>query len=235
MTDIPLRDVPVEHLRERKLASTAALLGATISITDEQWQQPSLLPGWTRAHVAAHLAQNAQGLARLAENVLTGGDQPMYPADRDDAIERGSELPGLDLQIALDTSAGRLNEVFDRFTPAQWERPVTLPGEMAVPARLLPAARLGEVELHHVDLDIGYTCADIPDDIARWLIQWSLSRYAARGYAPDARVITDDGLVLGTGDTVVRGSRQDVLAWLTGRPQAEPIEVPASFPTPPGV
>ena len=43
------------QLRSRKRDATQQLLGDTIAIHDDQWQLPSGLPGWTRAHVATHL------------------------------------------------------------------------------------------------------------------------------------------------------------------------------------
>ena len=79
-------DLPVSttmaHLRRRKREATQALLGDTISISDEAWQQPSRLDGWTRAHVATHIARNADGLRRVAHGLLTHSPGQMYPDPR---------------------------------------------------------------------------------------------------------------------------------------------------------
>ncbi len=45
---------------ERELAeATERLLATAARLTDEDLRAPSLLPGWTRGHVLAHVARNA--------------------------------------------------------------------------------------------------------------------------------------------------------------------------------
>ena len=41
-------------------------------------RQPSLLPGWSRAHVLGHLARNADALVRTLEGTRRGERIPMY-------------------------------------------------------------------------------------------------------------------------------------------------------------
>ena len=43
--------------------ATRRLIRTADGLTDEQYAEPRGLPGWTRAHVLAHLALNAEGLA----------------------------------------------------------------------------------------------------------------------------------------------------------------------------
>ena len=62
----------VASLRKYKVEATQRLLGDTIAISEQAWQEPSRLPGWTRAHVAAHLARNADALVRAVDSVLMG-------------------------------------------------------------------------------------------------------------------------------------------------------------------
>ena len=54
-----------------------------------------------------------------------------------------------------------LSQAFDELEADAWDAVVELRGGLKVPARLLPLARLLEVVIHHVDLDIGYEIADI--------------------------------------------------------------------------
>lgn len=97
-------------IRLRKLEATQRLLGDTIAIDERSWQEPCHLPGWTRAHVATHLARNADAFTRVAAGMMTGINTPLYISERErfNDIERGSERRALDLQVDLDTSAGRL-------------------------------------------------------------------------------------------------------------------------------
>ena len=67
----------------------AAIARAAGDLSDEQLAEPSLLPGWTRAHVLAHIARNADGLRNLVTWAETGVETPMYTSfeTRDADIE----------------------------------------------------------------------------------------------------------------------------------------------------
>ena len=102
----------------------------------------------------------------------------MYPIARasKERHQAGSPRSGLEIQIDLDTSAGRLSAAFDELDGAHaWDSIVEMSGEMKVPARLLPLSRLLEVVIHHVDLDIGYEITDIDTQTAEWLLGWCAS------------------------------------------------------------
>ena len=49
--------------------------------------QPSLLPGWTRAHVLGHLARNADALVRTLEGTRRGERVPMYAGEAERAAD----------------------------------------------------------------------------------------------------------------------------------------------------
>ncbi len=57
-------------------SGTRRLVRSVDAMTDDQWAQPSLLPGWTRAHVVAHLTLNAEGLSAALEGVHEGRAGP---------------------------------------------------------------------------------------------------------------------------------------------------------------
>src|SRR3954454_11768831 len=61
----------------------------------DDWAAPSLLPGWTRSHVVAHLTLNAEALAGALDGASRGEPVPMYASQeaRDADIE---ELAGAD-------------------------------------------------------------------------------------------------------------------------------------------
>ncbi|MGJ6981090.1 maleylpyruvate isomerase family mycothiol-dependent enzyme [Aestuariimicrobium soli] len=220
----------IADVRPRKAEMTQRLLGETIRLSEKQWQEPSLLPGWTRAHVATHIARNADGMARSLDALVKGRPQRMYTseADRQSAIERGSQRSGLDLQIDLDTSAGNLNRVFDALEDLDPEMLIELRAGFRIPVRLLPLARLNEVVLHHVDLDVGFAVDQIPQPVARWLVEWTLLRLHGREDVPGMHLTSTSGLrttIPGMGDTLtVRGTDQDLLGWLTGRAHGEALQ-----------
>ena len=55
----------VDPALKRIALATQSLLRDTIDLDEEQWHAPSLLPGWSRAHVATHIARNADALRRV--------------------------------------------------------------------------------------------------------------------------------------------------------------------------
>ena len=214
----------LETLRGLVRTATQRLLGDTILVTDDQWRAASRLPGWTRGHVATHIARHADALVRLTQWARTGERQDMYPSSeyRANEIETGAGRPGLDLQIDLDTSAGRLGSAFDELDAAEaWDAVVEMRGGIKVPARLLPLARLLEVVIHHVDTDIGYEIADIDTQAADWLLEWCAFRLRDRENFPKLELSSDSGLTAAVGTVgepvAVSGSSAHLLGWLLSR------------------
>jgi len=217
----------LETLRGLVTTATQRLLGDTISVTDQQWRAPSRLPDWTRGHVATHIARHADALVRLAKWARTGERQEMYPSPehRVKEIEAGSSRSGLDLQIDLDTAAGHLSEAFDELDGADaWDAVVEIRGGLKTPARLLPLARLLEVSIHHVDLDIGYEITDIDTQTAEWLLEWCAFRLKERDGFPRLQMTSDTGFTTTVGSsgepTAVSGGSTQLLGWVTGRTDA---------------
>ena len=216
--------VDVDALRSLMTTATQHLLGDTISVSDEQWRGASRLPGWTRGHVATHLARQADALVRVVQGARAGDPQPMYtgPSQREDEIEAGAHRSGLDLQIDLDTSAGALSEVFEAVAhESHWEAVVELRGGSRAPIRLLPLARLFEVVLHHVDLDVGRGMAEVDEPTADWLLEWVAFRVGRREDFPSLHIRSGSGASLSFGPagraTEVSGDSVPLLGWLTGR------------------
>ncbi|WP_375432033.1 maleylpyruvate isomerase family mycothiol-dependent enzyme [uncultured Friedmanniella sp.] len=210
-------------LRAELLEATSRLLGHTIAVADPDWRGPSRLPGWSRGHLATHIARQADGLGRLAGWARTGIRQDMYdsPEQREEQIDEGAGRSGLELQIDLDTSAGRLDRAFEELDEhGSWDAVVTLRGGLAVRARLLPLARLLEVVLHHVDLDTGYELSDVEPATADWLLEWCAFRLRERDEFPRLELVSDTTTIAvgSSGEPrTVRGPSADLLGWLTGR------------------
>jgi maleylpyruvate isomerase len=217
----------LDRLRGLVATATHRLLGDTISVTDEQWRAPSRLPEWSRGHVASHLARQADAIVRLTEWAKTGVRNDMYasPEERSEQIEAGSGRSGLDLQIDLDESAGRLGQAFESLDAAGgWDAEVEMRGGLRVPARLLPLARMLEVAIHHVDLDVGYEITDLDAPTAEWLLEWCAFRLKYRDEIPHVHLTSDTGfaMVLGTvGEPIeVSGTSPNLLGWVLGRTSA---------------
>jgi maleylpyruvate isomerase len=217
------------RLRGLVAEATTRLLGDTIAIAEQDWRGPSQLPGWSRGHLATHIARQADGLVRLTQWARTGQRQDMYssPEQRETEIEEGAHRSALELQIDLDTSAGRLETAWDDLeAAAAWDAVVALRGGLQVPARLLPLARLLEVSLHHVDLGTGYGLIDLDAATADWLLEWCAFRLRERDEFPKLELRSDTTTITvgSSGATrTVRGSSALLLGWLTGRCDASAV------------
>ena len=239
MTQTDGAPTQLETLRGLVTTATQRLLGDTISVSDEDWRGPSRLPEWSRGHVASHVARQADGIVRLTEWARTGQRQDMYASAEQRAadIEAGSPRSGLDLQIDLDTSAGRLGNAFEALDEAGgWDAVVELRGGLKVPARLLPLSRLLEVIVHHVDLDIGFEFDQIETTTAEWLLEWCAFRLREREF-PKLELTSESGFTIALGTTgelvPVSGTSANLLGWVMGRLDesavsgAEGLQLPA--------
>ena len=195
------------------LLDSTARLGATLdSLDDEQARRPSLLPGWSVGHVLTHLARNADGMLHHVDWALSGVAHPMYASGdaRGADIEAGAGRPAAALAADVRGSADRLAVGLDRLGaagPEELDRlllfgPPRPEAEPDTPARALPYARRREVEIHHVDLGLGYGPRDWPADF----VERTLILVHGRSGAVDAV-----------------GEPADVLAWRLGRPATGPV------------
>ncbi|MFJ9737967.1 maleylpyruvate isomerase family mycothiol-dependent enzyme [Streptomyces sp. NPDC101166] len=196
--------------------ATERLLTAVAKLDDESVATPSRLPGWSRGHVLAHLARNADALV----NVLAG--RPMYvdAAARDADIERDAPRP-LEAHLTdLRESAARFQEA--GAVPGDWSRTVELRNGVTDSASRLPFRRWVEVELHHVDLGIGYELEDVPEEFTERETGFLADRFAGHPDVPPTR-LTDGTRAWRTGrpgdaqETSVTGAPADLLGWLAGR------------------
>ena len=134
------------------------LLDAARVIAEPDLRSPSLLPGWSRAHVIAHLASGADAMRNLLGGVRSGRNRAAYAsaAARDAAIESGAARTTAELMTWLADSAVALRTVTRRLPDDRWQVPVQLLDSAPFAAGELLVTRLVEVELHHCDLGIGY-------------------------------------------------------------------------------
>ncbi|ASN51424.1 maleylpyruvate isomerase family mycothiol-dependent enzyme [Sinomonas sp. R1AF57] len=191
---------------------------------------PSLLPGWSRRHVIAHVGYNARAIARLVEWAATGVETPMYssPQARNEEIEFGATLPPIALVNLFDHSAIHLSVEWRDLPDAKWGEEVRTAQGRLVPVSETVWMRIREVWLHAVDLGNGARFADIPADVLRRLLGDIWGAWEKRGETAGLalRVVggDDDGLTLGDpgpGATVIGGRLPAVVRWAAGR-GAEP-------------
>ncbi len=204
---------------------TALLIATADALPDEAFREPSLLPDWTRAHVLAHLARNAEAVARLAAWAATGVESRMYPSRevRDEDIEDTAALAPDDIRAEVRTTAAALDEAMARIVGAGWDADLLGAAGNPLPARGVPELRAREVWIHLVDLDAGITFADLPRDLVTATLAMAADGMSGRdGFPPLHLTPTDLGPERRLGDPAaeparVSGPAADLLGWLIGR------------------
>lgn len=191
-------------------------------LTDADLDGDTLLPGWTRRHLVAHVGYNARALTRLIEWAATGVETPMYASDtqRNAEIERGATLPARALRNLFAHSEVHLNVEWRDLGDEGWDNEVRTAQGRTVPARETAWMRTREVWVHAVDLDNGGSFLDFPPDLVDELLADVLRSWERRQEDVDLTLApTDrpDSTILGTGGPTVSGRAADLARWLTGR------------------
>ncbi len=190
-------------------------------LSDEDLAAPSLLPGWTRAHVVAHVALHGLALANVVNGLVHDNPVPMYPSteDRDEAIESlaGAEPSVLREQHLVATT--EFTDALARMHDSHWAGEVDrVPGGPSWPVRAVVPTRRREVEVHHADLGASYSPTDWPEDFVVELLDVVTVDHASSG--PFRVRATDLGrgwTVGGDGGPTVTGPSALLGWWLTGR------------------
>ncbi|ARQ72587.1 maleylpyruvate isomerase family mycothiol-dependent enzyme [Streptomyces marincola] len=214
--------------------ATERLLTAVEPLDDDAVAAPSHLPGWTRGHVLAHLARNADALV----DVIHG--RPMYPSEesRNADIERGARRPAALHRADLRESAARFAETAAGLSGPAWQRTATLRNGVVDTLAGLPFRRLTEIELHHIDLDIGRTVADLPGTFVDRSVEQLARRFAGHPALPPLELRAEDGRHWRTGAAegeprVVAGTPAALVGWLTGRTSGSGLTSSGPLPQPP--
>lgn len=215
---------PVTAATDRLVATAATFDSAALTA-------PSLCPGWTRAHVLAHLARNADALTNLLSWARTGVETLAYPSReaRQEDIDAGATRSADELVTDIKEASARLSSAVADLPADAWQHEVRLgPGGAgkAIPARRVLWARLQEVEVHHVDLDMDYMPHDWPEIFVRRALAETVRGFAQRDDVPEFTLVIDGAAArVGSGGQVtVAGSARPVLAWLLGRSSGSSLQ-----------
>lgn len=202
-----------------------ALVRTVDALSDHEYAEPSQLPGWTRGHVVAHLALNAEGLAGVLHGAHLGQPRPMYasPDARDADIAGLATAEPTELRERFLAATARFGEALEAMSESDWDgRFERTPGGPDFALGNVVLMRLREVEIHHADLGAGYSAADWPEDFRRILLESMTKRpfpspFSVRPTDLDGRWHYGEG----GGGPVVSGASAALGWWLTGRGAGE--------------
>ena len=147
--------------------------GRSTHLSPEELAAPSLLPGWTRAHVVAHVALNGFALAGVLDGLVHDQPVAMYESDeqRDAQIEDLAEAEPSELREQHLAATTAFADAVEALQDEHWSGHIDrLPGGPAWPAVAVVPTRRREVEVHHADLGTSYTRADWPRDFVAELL-----------------------------------------------------------------
>ena len=184
-------------------ASHQRLIIGLADVTDADFRRPSLLPGYSRGHLVTHIANKARAHVRLFEGAAVGEMRRVHPVgyDPDHAASVGAGRSALQLRTDLSASFDVLEAAWDGLDPGLWGREALMTSGSRTMIEVV-AHHLRNVEVHHLDLDIGYRASDWPE------------------------VFVDAELAKRLQGLPARTNRSELLAWLLDRAPAPELAGP---------
>lgn len=203
---------------------TGMAMATISSLTDEELAKPTHCEGWTRAHLVAHLALDADATSNLVRWAVTGRETPAYESreKRDADIESFAQLSAIELAKTLAQADTRLLEAFRtlRNGGQQETVPTLFSGEVEVFS--LPARRTTEVIVHHDDLDTTWEWHEADPDATVDAIEVCVHRLQQHPDSPGLQIVALEGeeWTVGDGSHRIEGYYEALLPFLA-REQVE--------------
>ena len=194
------------------------------ALSDADLSGPSLLGGWTRKHLVAHVAYNAAALCRILDWAATGVETPMYESmeQRAQEIEEGATLSAGSLRNLFAERAAQLDEKWRNLPEEAWAAQVRTAQGRTVPASETAWMRNREVWIHAVDLGNGGGFEDFPDVVLDSLLDDIVGMWRRKGEGSGLVLEVDERrfVVVADGAPVtdtVAGPLASVVRWASGR------------------
>ncbi|MFY9916199.1 MAG: maleylpyruvate isomerase family mycothiol-dependent enzyme [Nocardioidaceae bacterium] len=218
-------------------SSTESLLHSIAGLSDTQAREPSLLPNWSRGHVLTHIARNAEAMMNLLTWARTGVETPMYPSrdKRNADIEAGSGRSAEELVADVRTTAELLQSQLHDTPATSWDNPIVWGSRNRTAlGSEIPHLRRIEVEIHHVDLNLDYTLAHLPEDFVEQMLADVTRDYSADHDKPGVVLVGNDDegrWMIEPGGPEVSGPPPSLLGWLLGRTEGVGLHSDSPLPT----
>jgi len=208
----------LDGMREahRALLSTIDGLGAS------DLEVPSLLPGWSRAHVLAHVAANADSFVGIVAAAGRGETAVQYAGGaegRTAGIESGARMSASALLGWVRASSSELESALDAASDVAWRGEGASVAGARIPVADVPFRRWREVEVHHADLGLSYGHGDWPARFVREDLQVQEMRVLSRSSMGLTRLPA----------AVVALPPHERLAWMLGRHDVDGVAPPEAF------
>lgn len=205
-------------------AAHQRLLASLAELSDADARVDSTLPGWSRGHVLNHLARNADSHARMFEAATRGQESPQYAggmAGRVAEIEAGAHRTAAELVTDTRVSIYTLEAAWAAASATTWQGFGIKSHSDGSRVRIsdLVLLRWCEVEVHHADLNIGFTHHDwtplfVRYDLDRQVMSWKARKPMGLTTLPEA---------------IQKLSPNDRLAWFYNRLTVAGLPAPQAY------
>ncbi len=194
-------------------------------LRDDELPEPSALASWTRGHVVAHVARNADALDNLITWARSGIETPMYETSEQRAadIEAGAHRSADALRTDLEKAERRFSSAVASLPLDRWASEVRTQTGRVISATEIPWMRCREVWVHAVDLNAGATFADLPPALVDVFLEEVTRTLGARDECDEIELgatDTDRSWSIGPAtedQVIVRGPAHELLGWVLGR------------------
>lgn len=218
------------------LDATSRYLESLASLDDGDLRAPSVLPGWTRGHVATHVARNADAMTGALTSLRNSAEVFLYSSQeaRDAEVDAGVGRSSAEILEDSRHACQGLVRAFEALPSELHDAPVPrLPGgEPFLTPRSMPATRRQEVIVHHTDLDVGFVPAHWPVDFGVWMVR-RRHRELAEGTSM-VLTATDTGDVWKFGHGAgphISAPAAELAWWLVGRGDGSGLECQGDLPS----
>lgn len=182
-------------------SSHRRLVDAVARLSDDILRSPSLLPGYSRGHVVSHLINKVTAHVSLFVGASVGEVRRLHPEghDADVAAALGAGRSAEALRSDLERAFEQLESAWEFLGDELWDRQAIMTAGHRTMAEVV-GHHLRNVEVHHIDLDIGYRPAEWPSAFVDGELPKRLSGLANRA------------------------NHAELLAWLLGRASAPELD-----------
>jgi maleylpyruvate isomerase len=220
-------DLPLAEQLLIARRGTAYFAQRLAELSDADLDGDTLVAGWTRRYLLAHVGYNAAALCRLLDWAVTGVETPMYESveQRSQEIKEGATLSPAALRNLFDHTVSRLDEKWRHMPAPAWRSTVRTAQGREVPASETAWMRSREVWIHAVDLDNGGRFGDFPDAVLESLLADVVATWRRKGTGDNLTlhvtgaepIEISDRPYEGGGRDIISGPLPSVVRWATGR------------------
>lgn len=210
------------------------MMATVTSLSEDELAAPSKCDGWTRAHVVAHLARNADGVCNLIEWATSGLETSMYASreQRDADIERTAKLPREELFADLAEANARLAEAVEKLKNEGVQVDEVAIASGPISSLSLVARRTTELVIHHDDLATTWEWHEADPEAILDAIEVCVRRLQANPDSPGLTIVAGEGeqWVVGDGAFRIEGYYDELLPFLAREQVEEGLQYEGELP-----